>query len=845
MALGHKRAHPILSRLHFLIRLIGLAGLLAVLTGVVLLWVEGRLPASWDTARHEIEALTRGEFPRETLARIGVWALLGGAAGLALFLVVESLVILRMTAGRRSVSGFNTVLQVAGAVVLLVGINVFAFRHPERIDCTRPDAQGAGKFTLPGGAVKDLQRLRGKTTVVLLQQRRERPATGKEDAREADANREAYENAAEAVVVAKVRDLAEQLRSLGLAQLEVIHLDARKKEFPAELENLKQAGTAENRPARERLVEAIRKAPGSSIFFYAEDGGQAHIQRVSFDNFYQLDLKASLEGTEEGSEGRPNLVLLTKGVEPLLRRIRTLQERKPRVGLLLTHEAFATESGADAFGHSQLRKTLERHGFEVRDILLKRDFFMDPRTRALRWEPAAATLEENHFEALRTHRDRLPLALSAVEKDIKELEKIRESWEKATDRDLKQWAERLGSMDRARALRTRQIEGANLRIEDARDRAGELKAELKETEKKLSSMDADVLGALRRMTDLHAKLDRLLAGCDLLMVPRPTMYPNGEMISVHRELHQLEDFQLTALKEFLRQGKPVLFCLGPTGRVLPRMQPGMPPVPPTEDSLEKLLGTLGVKLDGTTVLYQSQAADYYEQRNQFLVRLGKAPSLDFRTPHEALALPARGPKGEPLPALPTARQDNPLRRSLRIEAEASGGDLGLSLRFPRPVSFDATGRGSKPRQEAPEFLWTRTGAWKDEDPLTALDNWTPASRTSSDRFPLGVAFEATLPADWYPNPGLKGTTRLAVIGKGSVFVDDSMNPARERLLLDTCNWLLGRDDLLATNARRWVVYERLSLDPREKKLWQVGAWLGVPILFAALGLVVLLARRVR
>ena len=75
--------------------------------------------------------------------------------------------------------------------------------------------------------------------------------------------------------------------------------------------------------------------------------------------------------------------------------------------------------------------------------------------------------------------------------------------------------------------------------------------------------------------------------------------------------------------------------------------------------------------------------------------------------------------------------------------------------------------------------------------------------------------------------------------------DAKLTPAREKLLLDTCNWLLGRDDLLTSDTPTWR-YPRLEgLDARQKELWLWGAWLGWPVLFAFLGLVVLMARRVR
>ena len=66
----------------------------------------------------------------------------------------------------------------------------------------------------------------------------------------------------------------------------------------------------------------------------------------------------------------------------------------------------------------------------------------------------------------------------------------------------------------------------------------------------------------------------------------------------------------------------------------------------------------------------------------------------------------------------------------------------------------------------------------------------------------------------------------------------------EKLFLDVCNWLLGRDDLLARESVRWQ-YPRVALPASENALWQWGTRLGMPVLFVYLGLVVLMVRRLR
>ena len=99
-------------------------------------------------------------------------------------------------------------------------------------------------------------------------------------------------------------------------------------------------------------------------------------------------------------------------------------------------------------------------------------------------------------------------------------------------------------------------------------------------------------------------------------------------------------------------------------------------------------------------------------------------------------------------------------------------------------------------------------------------------------FPLSVAVETTTPASWYADGG--GTpvpVRVEAIGQGGLFVGNELSPAKEELLLDSCNWLLGRDDRLPVkNDPPWA-YPRVALDGRGKALWQWGVLGGLPALF--------------
>jgi hypothetical protein len=108
-----------------------------------------------------------------------------------------------------------------------------------------------------------------------------------------------------------------------------------------------------------------------------------------------------------------------------------------------------------------------------------------------------------------------------------------------------------------------------------------------------------------------------------------------------------------------------------------------------------------------------------------------------------------------------------------------------------------------------------------------------------------VAVETPLPFDDSTvGRGTQPVVRVAAIGNGAVFVGPEISPTKERLLLDTCNWLIGRDDSLTRNAEEWE-YPRVVMSRREHELWKWTAWVGLPALFAYLGVVVLLVRRLR
>jgi hypothetical protein len=156
-------------------------------------------------------------------------------------------------------------------------------------------------------------------------------------------------------------------------------------------------------------------------------------------------------------------------------------------------------------------------------------------------------------------------------------------------------------------------------------------------------------------------------------------------------------------------------------------------------------------------------------------------------------------------------------------------------------------------------MMTSPEAWNESQPFPTRERTPrfelpkpgdPSRGTVSEerrgQFPIALAVETQLPASWYQDKDTKpATVRVAVIGHGGVFMGTSLTPAKEKLLLDVSNWLLGRDDLLARDDHEPWQYPRVTLTGSENGLWQWGTRLGMPLLFVYLGFVVLMVRRMR
>ena len=154
------------------------------------------------------------------------------------------------------------------------------------------------------------------------------------------------------------------------------------------------------------------------------------------------------------------------------------------------------------------------------------------------------------------------------------------------------------------------------------------------------------------------------------------------------------------------------------------------------------------------------------------------------------------------------------------------------------------------------LLWTDPNSWNENDPFPTRDKIPQLDRKKKTvlpkdvdverpgPFPIAAAIEVTLPSSWFDKKK-PPTVRLAVIGQGLVFQGAELKPMQEKLLIDVTNWLLGRDDLLIRSDPAPWRFPRVQLDEQENLLWQWGVRLGLPALFAYLGVFMFLVRRMR
>jgi hypothetical protein len=831
---GAARAPSLLwSRLHFLLRFLGLTGALAAAVGLVL--IE---PRTWQDC---LDAVLGQVY---STAKVGGYLLACGAALALLALVVEALVIMRVAAGRRSAFGFNAVVQMALAAALLVGLNVWSFRHSLQFDWTRDKEHTLAQY-LPEKLREQLGQLdqAGETKVIVYLRNRDVGDTS-EPAEKMDFDTErallrqtTYRNAANRKVVEKIKDLVSLLRQVG-PQLRVEVLDMREEGFDDKLSRLTKDSP--------ELMRAIAAAPENRIFIQGK-GGQ--LQQLDFNEFYQLDLPAS----EKADKGRGNLVLLGqgedgRGIEPFVQKILNLEQRRPRVGLLVIHPYLTSEGSEPTLTLSGLARALNLHGFDVKDVILKK---WD--TPAPEPEPAADTFAESRLETLESK-------LSDLEDDVKglavEQKQLKTQIAEMTLKPGENMARKLEELSEKykRQLGGNKLTAADLAVNLTLRRRGlqqieealaAARKERDEVRRERNKLDVEKLSESRRLTDVKAKLSYALADCDLLLIPRLTRMPDGER-TIPPRLYRLDPQQVAAIRDFVKSGKPILACFGPVNE---HPATRMPRGPTGPDGLDFLLSDLGFKLGRQTILTAADSKAFSERRLGPLGggSLADVLPLDFDSPTES----ARGP----WQSRKASREPNLLRRGLQVTSHSMGKAFDVRMRFPRPIYYEPS-RGRKMDRD-PVFLLSPIG-WNEDQPYPtgqrrprftppAPDDPNTGTRDARRRghFPVGVAVETTLPEDWGKDS--KGrTVRVAAIGHGGVFVGPRLSAAQERLLLQTANWLLGREAYLPRADHEWR-YPRLALVPEdpEHTLWLWGTRLGLPVLFAYLGCVVVLFRRLR
>jgi hypothetical protein len=876
------------ARMRLAVRILGLTGVFAAVAGLALFAALGNELVSGRLR----DAMVEGA----GVAAVGAFLFVVGSLVAIMWLVIELLSWLGGS-GQRSMVGANSGLQVLLAAAVFAGLNYYSFSYFVRCDLTRKQ-----EFTLPTPVVNEMRELKGQTTVVVLQRHK---SLGQLSGDQREVDDYAYDSAAERKVVDKVRDLVDQLRFVG-PQFRVVALNHGAKGYDKQVD--------EETARRPGLKEAIASAPENSIFFYPDDrveeltpeeiirrtasghrifttpikdsdkvvAYEGNIPRLSFNEFYQLDKTAS-KAANPGPDGKPlgNLVLRPQGVEAFARRVLSIQEKKPRVGLLVIHEVLSSDPGSstrETFTSAGLRRSLEDRGFEVVDIVIKK------------WgegagpTPAAYTLAETQFE-------RLEAELEGMDEERRDLQEERKNREAGQTIFREKSLSELTKLFRDQIRRDVTEEDRQLNLRALADRIKQIDERLVEMEQERRGTETQMSALLlnerafedRRVTDLEAKMTKLAGECDFLIVPRLTVLNASALEVIDPNFYTWSAIQAKVLKEFMKTGKPVMVCAGPNVEV--NQVASREPL----DDVERLLIDRGVQLGRETIITSAEAKGFAARRAGGA--LGGAPT-DI-----------------PPVTFPEAKdgKDNPIAAAMRATAASADQQLDFRLQNPRPVYLVPD--LAKKLQFSPDFLLSPAAAWNEEKPMAARNlgggralvvpprfKATPyddpkkgtLDEVRRGPFPIGVAIESPMPVEWYENDysgfsGLKGasalsasndvgllsacltvsaaiekdketnaptlqakrkTGRLVVIGHGGLFTGKTLSPAHEQLLLHSTNWLLKRDDRLPRTDGEWK-YPRVQRDERQSFLWKWGPFLGLPLVFLYLGLIVWIVRRVR
>ncbi len=857
MAHDPRRVRPWLATAHLAVRTAGLLGVAAAAVGVGIALSE---PAALESAaaaaaalREAWEALRPGGPP---LSRAAGWLVaIGGAAGL-LALGVEGVALLRRTASRRTAAGTASLVSTLAVIVLVVFVNALSMKYHRRFDLTRDQ-----RFTLPAEIAARLRQLRPDepTTIVVLHKHNIFGSLS--------AERDAFTRAAEWKVTEKVRDLVELFRELG-PRFQVVVLDTEAYGYERQLAELTRAAP--------ELRAAIESAPENSIFFAA--GGR--VQRLAFNEFLQLDRTAS----QQAHQGRGNLVLLPQGIEVFARRVLAVHERRPKVAVCVVHELLTT-AYADGRGRyftlAGLKKALTNHGYEVIDIVLKKNW--DNATTVSELQAAANTREESVLERLEAELAAAEDELAALRAESRLLQEVEQRLEAIRRLPWEQRQAEYRKLLRGVVI-TEQNEELVLRsIRRQRERTEQLAAAAAKVrqaaeQKVHQALQDERTVQERRIRNVPEKFARLLDDVDLVIVPRFTVEDPteaGEPI-IPPNLHALSDEQVEVLRQFMAKGRPLLACLGPVLGRNGGVQPdGI-------DGLERLLAERGIELGRDLVLFDSEVRAYAARRAGEQFGAGSGGPIDI-PPLEWVERPDGAAAVSP----------NPIAAALRLTARTVDQRLELRLRALRPVYL---ARGADRHLPcAAEFVFTAPTSWNEDRPFpqirilpdgtaivsgipryepTPLDDPRRGTRLEKRRgpFPVGVAIESRVPAHWVephyqpleaaatlllPVNGLPAALatavaeqiprprqRLVVFGSGHLFNGPKLEPAQEKLLLHTVHWLTRRDERLPRAELPPWSYPRVALSGRAFYLWRYATAIGMPLAVVLIGAMVLLRRRV-
>jgi hypothetical protein len=825
----------------FVVRTLGLTGVVAAAVGAVLLSTELPAPAipsdgsiwvrtqatvtdGWAT----LYSCLQGE--RTPFLKLASWVFAGGVIAVGVWLVIELLSAMVLVTGRRTAVGANAYLQITLAIALLVLVNMYSFSHYKRFDLTK-DKQ----FTLPKAVKDDVEKVVGSTDIIVLQLHKTAGGLDKPDA---------LDFAAERKVIEKIRDLVDQFRELG-PRFRVRVLDVEEEGYETQVAELTKDAP--------ELKAAIDSAPENSILFRS---GQS-VQRMSFSDFYLLDKTAS-----KSSDGKSvsNLVLIPQGVDRVARRITDLDAKKPKVGLLTIHPVLSTQGTID-WGAGGLRKSLEANGFDVKDVMVKR------------WDigngtPASNTVEEYELDDLQG-------TYLALKEEVLEWETnaamVSGTIEKLKSTPLPARVEMADAIIRLEndADRTKIIARLDRLIEQAKEERASREKQLAEVGPKyFAAMKNEKAMEGRKASDLKSKFAADVADCDILVIPRLTSYDVGKGGILAPSYFPLGKEHADVVQSFLTNNKPVMLAFGPIEFGLP---PGRGEGDTTPDDVELLFSRLGIDFGKQTVLTDAEGQTAARQQRD---RLGST---------------------EPLPPLllSTAKQKtNPIAAAVALSGKAAGRTMELRVSGPRPVYLNPSVAAKLPYSG--ELLGTVKESWNEARPLrlggtrpkyeaTKEDDPKRGTRDEerSGPFAVGVAIEVPVPAEW-KNPKLLApqtamlagafavspfagaaaatldpaafaktkdapTVRVSAIGHGGLFTGKQLDAAQEKLLLHSLNWQLRREDYLPQekpSSETWR-FPRVSLSDRDATLWRWGTFVGLPVLAGYFVLLMLMLRKVR